>query len=140
MTVRTGKDIVMAAWQTFATRDARKIRAVFSDDAEWTAPQDNATARALQTSSGFRNPDDIAHFLAHDFGRLFEKDVQLDFRNVCAEGDNVLVELRLQATLSNGRRYDNDYCFAFGLKDGLVHRMREYMDTAKADRMIFGEA
>ena len=51
----------------------------------------------------------------------------------------VIVEERLQATLFNGRYYDNDYCFVFELEDGLITVMREYMDTAKGFRMIFGK-
>jgi hypothetical protein len=33
----------------------------------------------------------------------------------------------------------NDYCFVFELRDGLIHRVREYMDTARGHRMVFGE-
>jgi ketosteroid isomerase-like protein len=39
----------------------------------------------------------------------------------------------------NGNHYANDYCFVFELRDGLIHRVREYMDTARGHRMIFGE-
>jgi hypothetical protein len=48
--------------------------------------------------------------------------------------------LRTTATLANGKHYSNDCCFVFELRDGLIHRVREYVDTARAQRMIFGEA
>ena len=51
----------------------------------------------------------------------------------------VVVEERMRATLADGGRYDNDYCFVFELENGLIRRVREYMDTAKGHRMIFGE-
>ena len=57
-----------------------------------------------------------------------------------AEGCVVIVEQRFQATLANGAAYDNDYCFVIELQDGLIRRVREYMDTAKGHRMIFAAA
>jgi len=136
----TNRAIVIEAWKTFATRQPQKIAALFTIDAEWIAPQDNATARALGAPSGFRGNAEIAHFLAVDFGRVFRSDVQTDFRGFYADGGVVVTEMRLRATLEGGAPYDNDYCFVFELKDGLIHRLREYMDTAKGYRMIFGGA
>jgi hypothetical protein len=37
----------------------------------------------------------------------------------------------MQATLAHGGHYENDYCFVFELRDGLIHRVREYMDTQR---------
>jgi ketosteroid isomerase-like protein len=51
----------------------------------------------------------------------------------------VTVEATVTATLANGNRYVNDYCFVFELRDGLISRVREYVDTARGHRMIFGE-
>ncbi|MFF1609017.1 hypothetical protein ACFVYA_14660 [Amycolatopsis sp. NPDC058278] len=62
------RDIVENAWKAFASHDADRIPAVFTEDAEWLAPPGNATAL-----------------------------------------------------------------------DGLIHRVREYMDTARGHRMVFGE-
>ena len=81
----------------------------------------------------------IARFIADDFPRLFVKDVDVAFRGVYAEGDRVVVEETMSATLAGGSSYVNDYCFVFELRDGLIHRVREYMDTARGHRMVFGE-
>jgi ketosteroid isomerase-like protein len=45
--VTNPKDIVLNAWKTFSSRDADRIAALFTDDAEWIAPKGNATAVAL---------------------------------------------------------------------------------------------
>lgn len=45
----------------------------------------------------------------------------------------------MTATLANGSQYANDYCFVSQLRDGLIHRAREYMDTAREYRMTLGE-
>jgi uncharacterized protein len=49
-----------------------------------------------------------------------------------------VVEQRLQAVLADDAPYDNDYCFVIELENGLIRSIREYMDTAKGHRMIFG--
>jgi uncharacterized protein len=39
-----------------------------------------------------------------------------------------------QATLAHGGHHDNDYCFIFELENGLIKRVREYMDTHRGAR------
>ena len=82
--------------------------------------------------------DAIVTFMAYNFTRFFG-DVENDFRTVVAEGEVVVVEHRLSATLPNGRSYVNDYCFLFEVRDGKVWRIREYMDTRGGWKQVFGE-
>ncbi len=132
------RDIVLDAWRSFATHDGERIAAHFTEDAEWLAPEGNATAVALEGPSHMVGRKAIARFIADDFPRLFVRDVAVEFRGVYAAGDRVIVEETMSATLANGNAYVNDYCFVFELKDGLIHRVREYMDTARGHRMMFG--
>lgn len=131
--------IVMAAWQKFGSRDPEAIGTCFARDAEWIAPEGNATAIALGMTNHMVGRDAIAHFLSVEFPRLFVADVMVDFRSWLAGPEHVVVEERMQATLANGRRYDNDYCFVFMVRDGLITQVREYMDTSKGIRQIFGD-
>ena len=139
MTHDENKQHVIDMWKAFATRDAAQIRKYFKEDAVWIAPHNNATALALNAPSGFTSAEAIAQFIANDVSKIFVRDVTIDFKGIHAVGNIVIVEERMQATLSSGRHYDNDYCFVFELEDGLITVMREYMDTAKGFRMIFGE-
>ena len=139
MTPDENKQHVIDLWKAFATRDAAQIRKYFKEDAVWIAPHNNATALALNAPSGFTSAEAIAQFIANDVSKIFARDVTIDFKGIHAVGTIVIVEERMQATLFNGRHYDNDYCFVFELEDGLITAMREYMDTAKGFRMIFGE-
>jgi len=134
------KDIVKNAWKAFATRDPAQIEAVFTPDALWFAPPGNATAVALGHSEHVLDRGVIVNFLAHEFPTLFVSDVQSTPKSLVAEGAMAVLETRFQATLSNGRAYDNDYCFVIEVKDGRIHRMREYMDTQRGFRFIFGDA
>ncbi|MGB6543821.1 MAG: nuclear transport factor 2 family protein [Xanthobacteraceae bacterium] len=137
MIANNSKHVVLAAWQALASRDPARIGAMFTADAEWLAPQGNATAVALNGTSRMIGREQIAQSFGSDIWKLFTANVKVEFRGVYADGDVVIVEERMQATLANGNAYDNDYCFVFEVENGLIRRVREYMDTAKGHRMIF---
>jgi hypothetical protein len=138
MNSETNKQAAIAAWQAFRTRDPEKIAAVFTEDAEWLAPANNATVVALHGPWHMIGREQIARMFATEVRKLFVADVAAEFRGCYADGNVVVIEQRLRATLANGNAYDNDYCFVLELEDGLIHRVREYMDTAKGNRMVFG--
>jgi uncharacterized protein len=137
MSSEANKQAVMAAWEAFASRDFERIGAAFTIDAEWIAPKGNATARAMNYPDHMVGRAEITHFISVEFGRLFSRDVSVSFKGFYADGNVVVVEERMRATLASGLPYDNDYCFVFELEGGKIRRVREYMDTAKGDRMIF---
>jgi ketosteroid isomerase-like protein len=132
------KQAAIGVWRAFSTRDAERIKAVLTEDAEWLAPAGNATAVALGGSAHMVGAAAIAAFIARDFGRLFVRDVAITVTGVFAQGNNVVFEQRLSATLVNGRAYDNLYCFVFEMVGERARRIREYMDTAKGFQMMFG--
>lgn len=76
--------------------------------------------------------------MAYNFVRFF-RGVDNNFRTLIAEGEVVVVEHRLSATLPNGRSYLNDYCFVYEVRNGKVWRIREYMDTRGGWAQVFGE-
>lgn len=133
---RSNKQLVMNAWKVFATRDPERIRQVFAPDAEWLAPPGNATALALDGTHHLIGRERIVKFLATEFPTVFVADVSIDFRGFYADGDVVVVEERMQATLAHGGHYDNDYCFIFEMENGLIKRIREYMDTKRGAAMF----
>jgi ketosteroid isomerase-like protein len=132
------KHVVMDAWKAFSSRDAQRIGAFFTEDAEWIAPQGNATAIAMGYADHIIGREAIAHFIAKEVPKVFVADVSIDFRGFYSDGQTVIVEERMQATLFNGRKYDNDYCFIFELVDGKISQVREYMDTQRGKACIFG--
>lgn len=138
MTAADSKRVVLAAWETFKTRDPALIAKMFTADAEWLAPANNATAAALSGPSHLVGGNGIARMIGQEIWRLFASNVTVDIRGVYADGNVVIIEERMRATLRNGNDYDNDYCFVFELQDGRIHRVREYLDTAKGNRMVFG--
>jgi uncharacterized protein len=53
----------------------------------------------------------------------------IEVRRIHADGDYVVVEHSGRNELSDGRRYDNNYCWVLRFQDGLIQEVREYMDT-----------
>jgi ketosteroid isomerase-like protein len=136
----TNKSRVVEMWQAFSSRDRSKIEPFLASGAVWIAPPGNATAEFFGREAGMKGRDEIIQFVLEDFRKLFSQDVKFDFRGVYADGDTVVAEATLSATLVNGRHYRNDYCFIHALKDGRVVEIREFMDTYSGHRMIFGKA
>jgi ketosteroid isomerase-like protein len=132
------KQIVIDAWKAFASRDAQRIGAFFTENAEWIAPKGNATAVAMNHTNHMIGREAIAKFIAEEVPKLFVADVSIDFRGFYSDGQTVIVEERMQATLANGRKYDNDYCFIFELVGEKISKVREYMDTQRGKECIFG--
>lgn len=136
--ITDNRAVVRDAWKAFASHDAERIAAFFTEDAEWLAPAGNATAVALDVPSHMIGRGAIARFLAHDFPRLFVDNVAVELQGIHVDRDRVVVEQTMSATLVNGNAYSNDYCFVLELRDGLIHRVREYMDTARGHRSVNG--
>ena len=116
--------------------DRAELRGKFTPDATWWPSGD------LPTSGTWSGPDGIIDdFLAAMLGRLDAScPVVRDVRRVIADGDAVAVEWTTRATTRDGRPYENEYAFVFEVRDGLICAVREYLDTARARRILFDGA
>ncbi|MFF2654911.1 nuclear transport factor 2 family protein [Streptomyces sp. NPDC058045] len=130
--------VLQNAFRVLAGGDRAEIAAVFTEDAEWLSPPGNATSVALDAPHHMIGRDAIAHFFADDFPRLFARDLAVVFNHLHSGGGWGLAEANVAAVLADGGRYDVDHCFVFELRGGLIHRVREYADTARAHRMVLG--
>jgi uncharacterized protein len=130
MEPRSSKDVVLDAWSAFATRDPDLVGAVFTPDAEWLAPAGNAAARILG-GHHLVGRERIVTFLTEEFPAVFGKETSAQLGPVLAEGDTVVVGMRLTAVLPDGRPYDNDYCLLFTVHDQRIRRVREHLDTRR---------
>jgi ketosteroid isomerase-like protein len=134
----SAREVVLNAWAAFASRDAAKVAAQFTPDAEWIAPEGNATAVALGGPCHLVGPQALARFITEWVPKLF-RNTQVEFERVLVAGQTVVIELTYRAGLANGRNYGNRYCFLFDVEDGRIRRVREYMDTLAGQKMIFGD-
>jgi hypothetical protein len=85
------------------------------------------------------------HYLSKDafiegtfakLGQVLPYGTQLHTENVILEGDQAVVELHSLATAENGMRFDNRYCWVVYFQDGLIVRVRAYLDSALVARLF----
>jgi uncharacterized protein len=69
-------------------------------------------------------------------GQVLPNGAQLHTENVIVEGDQAVVELHSLATAKNGMRFDNRYCWVVAFQDGLIVRVRAYLDSALVARLF----
>ncbi|GCD32817.1 hypothetical protein OEIGOIKO_00535 [Streptomyces chrestomyceticus JCM 4735] len=138
------RSLIEDAFQALASSDPGRISAVFTEDAQWLSPPGNATVVALKlidhtldVTHHMVGRKAIVRFWAEDFPRLFVGDLDVTFHTSHADGQRGIAEATVTATLANGNHYVNDYCFVFAFRNGLIHRVREYTDTARGHRMTF---
>jgi ketosteroid isomerase-like protein len=142
------RDLVLALYRAYAAGDAQVMERLLHADVVWEAPAGNAT----QVGLGLGMPGDagpprgtnhldrnaIVTFMSLNFP-LFFRDADIQWHTLISEGNQVVAEHRLSATLPNGRSYLNDYCFVFEIRDGAIWRIREYMDTRGGWRQVFAD-
>ncbi|PZG25200.1 ketosteroid isomerase [Spongiactinospora gelatinilytica] len=131
--------IVYNAFSALAGNDPERISALFTEDAEWLSPPGNATAVALKATDHMVGRAAIVRFFSEDFPRLYARDVVVTLHEIHAAGERVVLEATMTATLPDGGHYADDHCFVLELRGEPIHRVREYADTARGFRAIFGE-
>jgi uncharacterized protein len=111
MAITSNKQYVINMWKSFSSRERAKIETFLSQDAIWIAPKHNTTAKFPGVPSGMVGRAEIVRFLVEQFPTCFARDVKHDVKGVYGDGEIVVVEATLSATIANGRAYKNDYCF-----------------------------
>ena len=69
-------------------------------------------------------------------GQVLPKGAQLHTEHVIVQDDQAVVELHSLATAKNGMRFDNRYCWVVYFQDGLIVRVRAYLDSAMVARLF----
>lgn len=131
--------IVRNFWSALFSRDPARIEDAVAEDVEWIAPPGNATAVALGVTHHMIGPKAICRFILDDVRRLFSNGIEVEVLSITAGDDRVIFEQRQTALLANGRNFDLIYVFIFEVAGGRVRQVREYMDTHKGHRMVFGD-
>lgn len=131
MTNEEKKNLVTQTWTSFGKGDIKAAFANMSDNVSWLVPGTTAGVSGLK-----RGKDEILKFVS-GLGSVFPEGLQSEIRRTYCDGDTVIVELTNRGKVSNGKSYENEYCFVFELEDGKVRRIREYVDTQKSKEILF---
>jgi hypothetical protein len=61
---------------------------------------------------------------------------QLHVEDLLVKDNEAVVELHSLATAKNGLRFDNRYCWVAYFRDGVIVRVRAYLDSAMVARLF----
>lgn len=135
MTSRTPKQVIERYLDALLAGDLDTIRDSFAEDATWTMYGE------LPIAGPWVGRDRIVdEFLTRAAGKLFEPgSPQFAFPTMIADGDTVALEWQVRARTAAGAPYDNHYCGIFVVREGRIAAVREYLDSARAARLLFAE-
>jgi hypothetical protein len=69
-------------------------------------------------------------------GQVLQNGAQLHVEDLIVKDDEAVVELHSLATAKNGMRFDNRYCWVVYFRDGLIVRVRAYLDSAMVAQLF----
>jgi uncharacterized protein len=99
------------------------------------APEAVTVAKGFGRLSGVRRREIIVATTA-TFKDVIPTGLQPTFVSMTAEGERVVAEFEGHATLSNGEKYDNQYCMVFTVRGNKIVNVNEYYCTILADAKI----
>ena len=68
--------------------------------------------------------------------KVLPEGAELHTEHVIVQGDQAVVELHSLATAKNGMRFDNRYCWVVYFRDGVIVRVRAYLDSAMVAKLF----
>ena len=122
--------LVTKAYDGLAKGDPTHFTALFAPDIEWRVMGSSAWSKHLKGLEAVQR--DLVEPLFARIDGPYLTTAEL----VLADGDRVAVIAKGNAATVDGGRYDNDYCFVFRMRDGMIAEVREYMDTILADKAL----
>lgn len=87
-------------------------------------------------SGSYKGRDSIRTMLLRPLFARFEGPYRNRAIRMVAEDDIVVVECRGQVRTTEGKDYNNQYCFIFRIADGKIAELTEYLDTALVDAAL----
>lgn len=134
MPAASNKQLIEAIFAALAQGDRRPFAEAMAEEFSWTITGQGPWARTWRGRAEVRSA-----LLAPLFAQFADT-----YRNrahrIMAEGDMVVVECRGEVTTTSGRRYDNQYCYVIEMREGRMHALTEYMDTALAEAVLTAPA
>ena len=101
-----------------------------ADDADWTVMGTHPLAGHYRSKKAFTEGTfaKLSQVLPHG--------AQLHVEELIVKDDEAIVELHSLATAKNGMRFDNRYCWVVYFREGLIVRVRAYLDSAMVARLF----
>jgi uncharacterized protein len=101
-----------------------------ADDVDWIVEGTHPLAGHYRSKQAF---------IAGTFDKLAQvlpQGAQLHVEDLIVKDDRAVVELHSLATAKNGMRFDNRYCWVVYFENGVIVRIRAYLDSAMVARLF----
>jgi ketosteroid isomerase-like protein len=130
MTAADNKRLIRQAFDRLAEADATAFLDLMADDFCWIIEGQCKWSRRYDGKAAVQ--EDLVPPLFANFATPYRNFAE----EIIAEGDRVVVLCRGEVKTVRGQDYNNSYCFVIRMKDGKMVELREYMDTALAERVL----
>lgn len=130
MTTETNKAIIREIYAALENGDPSVFGRYCDPDYVWRFPSKASWSKRFEGRTVVR-----AKLIGPLFS-LFADTYKARLLNVYADGDTVIAEVEGKVTLKSGDIYDNQYCFLYRFRDGLVTEVVEYCDTDLEERVL----
>ncbi|MBI2964547.1 MAG: nuclear transport factor 2 family protein [Deltaproteobacteria bacterium] len=129
----SSREIVQRWFDLIAKGDAQAAFALFSDDVTYDLKG------TTPVSGVYRGLKQIVEDFFTPWRKQIVGDIALTVDELIGDGDRVVALARGKAKTIHGLPYDNDYVFVFGLRDGKIREVIEYLDTALVETAAYGK-
>ena len=123
MSTESNKQVVREAYGAISSGDVEGFMNRLADDVEWYFIGSHRFAGTL------KGKEDIMNKLFEPLGEALTSTIQLEIKQLIAEGDKVVSEMQGTSKSTEGKDYNNTYCLIVTVKDDKIKEMREYLDT-----------
>jgi hypothetical protein len=123
-------DIVRNIFKGLENGDGAAFFEHVADDVDWIVMGTHPLAAHYRSKKAF---------IAGTFDKLAQvlpQGAQLHLENLIVKDDQAVVELHSLATAKNGMRFDNRYCWVVYFKNGVMVRIRAYLDSAMVAQLF----
>ena len=123
MSLEENKKIVQKFYDAANIGDMETCFGLLADDIVWS----NSGSTSL--SGTFRGKEELYEKLLGPLFGALKGGIQTTVHRLIAEGDYVVARTSGQAETTDGRPYNNNYCWIIRIADGKFAEVTEFMDT-----------
>jgi ketosteroid isomerase-like protein len=101
-----------------------------ADDVDWTVMGTHPLAGHYRTKTAL-----VAGTFAR-LNRVLPNGTRLQIDHLLVKDDQAVIELHSKTTARNGMWFDNRYCWVVYFRDGVIIRVRAYLDSVLVARLF----
>ena len=123
-------DFVRKVFKGLENGDGAAFFEHVADDVDWIVMGTHPLA------GHYRSKRDFIAGTFDQLARVLPQGAQLQVEHLIVKDDQAVVELHSLATAKNGMRFDNRYCWVVYFQNGVIVRIRAYLDSAMVARLF----